>query len=493
MGEFDRPIMQKNAAKEKKKKILLVGIVICIITIIVLAVMIMLYQNEDARTFKLYVNNVQFPNITDGFYITTTENETYVRARDIAYLIGWQYQNGEYGTYTEDTNSGYIQNGYEVSSFVAGSNILKKYIEVTVKNTDPNGVFQTNSENGTLETFTLAAPVISQNGQIYFPLRCLPEICDATYTYSDPFRMYIFNQEYLIAVARQNAAAYGYTQISGIYENMRLLPYGRMVVKKGDNYGVVDLWRGGEYIGFKYTDMIFAQNVKEFFVKTYAAGEESIGIINIEGKQVVEPKKYSNIQILSDDLGLYLVEKGGEYGVLNREGEVIVHCEYDNIGIPEDIWETFEFTIEDNKYLIFDDTIIVEADKKYGLFDTNGEQTLQAAYLGFGYIAADDKDAVKNAEDVLTIEINDLKLSDGNGTTRNVRAIIVKQPVDGATKYGVYDAESKKLILPCIYDRIYSMTSRGNTEYYIEFRGQTAKFSDQLANNPTIFEKSENN
>ena len=88
--------------------------------------------------------------------------------------------------------------------------------------------------------------------------------------------------------------------------------------------------------------------LKSSLLKLYLA-EESVGIINLQGVQVVEPKKYSKIQVLSDELGLYLVQKNGKYGVLNRSGDIVVHCEYDSIGIPEKLLETFEFSIEDNK------------------------------------------------------------------------------------------------------------------------------------------------
>lgn len=491
MNEFDKMSARKNEAREKKKKMLLIGIAICVVLIIVLAIMIMYYQKVDSKTFKVFVDDQQV-QYSDGFCFTDENGETYVRAKDIANYVQWSYQNGEYGSYTEDLNSGYIQNEYEITSFVVGSNIIKKYIEVTAQpyqneygeTIDP---FVSNSPNGTLETLEMSAPIISQNEQVYFPLRCLPDICSCSVNYENPYRMYLYEQKYLISLAQTNAAAFGYQSISGIYENMRLLPYGLMCVSKGSLYGIVDLYGGSSIIGLKYTDMVFAQNVKEFFVKTFANNEESVGIIDMQGKQVVSPKNYNSIQILSDELGLYLVEKNGDYGVLNRAGKTIIHCEYKKIGIPDSILSTFDFKAEDNRYLLFNNTILVEKDGKYGIFNTEGTAIEAPAYVGVGYIASEDKDADKNAENVLTIELEDLELIDG--TKRNVKAIIIQQSVEGSIKYGVYDAESEKMILPCIYDRIYGITSRGDTEYYIELQDSKAKFSDQLAAYPQIFEK----
>ena len=130
--------------------------------------------------------------------------------------------------------------------------------------------------------------------------------------------MYIYDQNFLINLARTNASQFGFQSISGIYENMRALSYGMMVVSNGSLYGVVNLYNGADIIGLKYTDMIFSQNVKEFFVKTVVDGENSVGIIDNSGKLVVSPKNYNDIQVLSDELGLYLVDKNEDYGVLNR-------------------------------------------------------------------------------------------------------------------------------------------------------------------------------
>lgn len=491
MNEFDKVASKKNEAKERKKRVLLTGIVFCIILIIALAVLIIFYQNKDAHTFKLYINDQQV-SFTPNFYYTDEKGETYVRAKDIAKYINWSYQNGEYGTFTEDTTSGSILNQYEAASFVVGSPILKKYINVTAQPyTNEAGEeiqpFETNSENNTLETTTLPLSITSNEaGEIYFPLKSLSDICCCRVNFDNPYRMYIYTQEYLIQLAQTKAAELGYQNISGIYENMRLLPYGQMVVSNGSLYGVVNLYDGQNVIGLKYTDMVFAQVVKEFFVKTNSNGEESIGIINMTGSQVVPPKNYSNIQVLSDELGLYLVEKESEYGVLDRKGDVIVHCEYDQIGLPEDLLENFEFKIEDNKYMLLNNTIIVKDDEKYGLYNLEGDQTLPVSFVGLGYLVSEDENSVKNSQDVLTIELDELELADG--TTRDVKAIILQQEIDdGSIKYGVYDAESEKLVLPCVFDRIYSITSKGETEYYIEFQTQKAKFSDQLAQNPDAF------
>ena len=136
MNEFDNLNLKRNEAKERKKRVILTGIIICVVLIFLLAIMIIYYQKVDAHTFKLYIDDMQVGS-GEGFYTIEQNNETYVRARDIASYIQWTYQNGEYGAFTEDQNSGYIQNDYEVASFVAGSKTLKKYIQVNVDSKNP--------------------------------------------------------------------------------------------------------------------------------------------------------------------------------------------------------------------------------------------------------------------------------------------------------------------------------------------------------------------
>ena len=212
MEGFDKNIFLNNEKPSGKKKMVLIGIISCVVLILILAVLIMFYRQIDATTFKLYINDTQVSCSSD-FYITDDNGNTYVKARELAGLIGWSYQNGEFGTFTEDTNSGYMQNEYEVASFVADSTTLKKYIEVsetlseeeeaeeeaTDEEATPTIDILVNSENGTLESMELELPVISYNDQIYIPLSSIDDICNCSYS-DEPYRMYIYDMNYLIQV-----------------------------------------------------------------------------------------------------------------------------------------------------------------------------------------------------------------------------------------------------------------------------------------------------
>ena len=531
MEGFDKNIFINKEKPSGKKKMVLIGIISCVVLILILAILIMFYRQIDATTFKLYINDVR-ANCSDDFYLIDDNGNTYVKARELAELIGWSYQNGEYGTFTEDTSSGYMQNEYEVASFVADSTTLKKYIEVSEtlseeeeedteatsdeEETTPTIDIMVNSENGTLESMELELPVLSYNNQLYIPLSNIDDICNCSYS-NEPYRMYIYDLNYLIQVALQNAPSFGYSSISGTYENLRALSYGMLVaIDNSGRYGVINLTSGETLLGFKYSEMIFNQNVKEFFVK---APDDTVGIVADDGTVIISPKNYDNISVLSDTLGLYLIEQDLQYGVMNREGDTVVYPEYDSIGLSDEAVYVFDYNAEDNRYVLFDNTIIVEVGDEYGLYNLEGDNVLSVNFQGIGYISEIDETAYENSleessssgsasssvssdsetsttssegNSVLTIDIE----VDDDGTRGEVKGIIVEQTaLNGEPAYGVYDAIQERLIIPCGCTRIYSITRSGVTTYYLEYNGEQLEFEDYIINNDlyTVVDESTTN
>lgn len=534
MVGFDKNVFINDEKPSGKKKMVLIGIITCIVLIVILTILILFYKQIDATTFKLFIDGTQV-KCSDDFYIQDDAGNIYVKARELAGLIGWSYQNGEYGSFTEDTNSGYMQNEYEVASFVADSTKLKKYIEVaenddedTEDNKDSSEDSESEntmditvySENGTLESMNIDLPVISHNNQIYIPLSCINDICNCSYSYEE-YRMYIYDLNYLIQTGLQSAANFGYSSISGTYENLRALAYGMLVaIDNSGRYGVVNLNTGDTLLGFKYSDMVFNQNVKEFMVK---ASDNTVGIVSYDGTVIISPKNYDSISVLSDELGLYLIEQDLKYGVMNREGKTVVYPEYDSIGLSDEAVYVFDYRPEDNKYVLFDNTIVVESDGKYGFYNLDGDNVLSVNFQNVGYISDVDSLAFENSlegssssssnsssnsnssrsnssnsnttsnsstsstssasegNSVLTI---DLKIDLGDGTEGDVEGIVVEQTsLNGEPAYGVYDAIQEKLIIPCGCTRIYSITRSGVTTYYLEYNGQQIEFENYIRQN----------
>lgn len=498
MAEFGRSEFQKEAEKERKKKTLIIGMGVCIILIVFLAIMVIYYKALDNKTFKLFVDNVQV-NCSADFYITDQNGNGYIKAKEFATIIGWTYQNGEYGSFTEDVNSGYMQNEYEVTSFVKGSTTLKKYIQLSnsvatnQKNKDKNKedeeaiTFETVTKNGTLATSTLSLPIISSNNQLYIPVACVPDICVSTVSMIKN-KMQVYSPNYLITLAQTSAEQNGYTNLSGYYENIRAIAYGMYVVEKNGLYGVVNISNGEQVLGFKYSDIIFQQNVMEFFVKALDNDDnETVGVVNYKGESIISPKAYDEITVLSDSLGLYVVEKDNKFGVLNREGDVVVHTEYDSIGFSEEDITTYNISYDDNKYLLFDNTIIVKKDGLYGLYNLEGDNVLQAKFTGLGYDVNKDPNSLKDSENVLIIEAEDIEMADG--TTKSIKGVVIQETGINGVAYGLYDSMTEKILIPCSFEKIYSMTKNGKTTYYLkQINMQASDLVSSISVSPEIFE-----
>lgn len=450
---------------EKKKKIILISIVLCAILIVLLVILIIYIQYLDSLELKLIVDGEQKP-IKDGLFIS--DNGTnYVDIKAFSDILGYTYTKGEYEKYNEDDDSCYINNDFEVVAFTADSKSFTKYIEV--KEDSPalteEGVFgleiQVKSENGKFNTFDLEKPVKYINNKLYLPFDKLTDVYNVSVDTHEQNRIRISTLPKLFKKAMEAAGQMNYTTISGVYENMRAIPYGLVVVGKDNLYGVVDVSEKDpkEVLSIKYEDLEFIQNSQEFFM----TAESTVGLLDRNGKTIIKPMEYDEISVLDEVKQLYLVKKDSKYGVLNRNGDIVVHVDYDGIGLKK--VEDFGSNIEDvrNTNLLFDECIIVELDSKYGMFDIAGKELLKPNYETFGYTTAATD--TSGEESVLVIP-----------EETGIRGIVVCY--DGL--YGIYDVNVKNLIIPCACTRIYSKTMAGTTTYYMEFNGEQMELNNYL-------------
>lgn len=488
MDEFRR-MTPEEEQQYKKKKTLLTAIVVCgVLTILLLFIMLFL-ESKDSKTFKLFINDVQ-ASVSDSFIITV-DDEVYIAVEEFSSLIGYKYQKGSYGSFSQNANAAYIQNDYEVASFTIDSNELKKYIKVDSQ-LDPEVTGITVlSENGYCETTTLEAPVIQNNGITYIPLQCIDDICNASSTMNGNV-LNVYDLTYLIELARVKAPQYKCDLISGDYENLRALAYGVIVVIDNDSYGVVGLYDKNAFnIPAKYDKIVFNQNVKEFLVSQ----RNKVGILNLKGESVIDiDNNYEDISVLSDRLGLYLVSEDDKYGVLNRDGKEIVYAEYDSVGIDQETLEEFSIKTDDLIYIPYDTMIVAQDAGKYGIYDIEEGEKLSTNFNGIGctpinldrdYVedpnSTTQREKISDAEKVLLI---DIELEDGTG----IKGIVLKQfsSAIGEDRYGIYDSITGRLIIPCACTQIYSKTKNGRTKYYMEFNGEQLELVEYLEEHPEL-------
>ena len=78
----------------------------------------------------------------------------------------------------------------------------------------------------------------------------------------------------------KTVAEAGYNTISGVYENIRAIPYGLVVVGNDNLYGVIDLaQKGKEILSVKYENLEFIQNSQEFFM----SADSTVGLLDRNG------------------------------------------------------------------------------------------------------------------------------------------------------------------------------------------------------------------
>lgn len=460
LEESDKFVEQQRKT-EQKKKIVLVSIVLCAILVALLIILIIYIQYQDSLKLKMYVDGNQV-KITANM-LKQDGDTSYVNIKAFSEMLGYTYTKGEYKKYNENIDSCYIKNNLEVVAMTAESETLTKYIEVVegapeLTEEGPYGMqMQVESKNGESNTFVLSKTVKLIDDELYLPFDYLTDVYNILVDTSTPNRIRLYTLPTLFQSAKQKAVALEYTTISGVYENIRAIPYGLIVVGNNGIYGVIESGgQGKEILSVKYENLEFLQNSQEFFMRA----ENTVGLLDKTGATIIQPRDYDDIAILDEIEQLYLVEKDRKYGVVNRKGEIVLHVDYDAIGLKN--IKDFEEENVGDRNLLFDKCIVVELDDSYGLYDITGKELLKPVYEGFGCVSD-----VSGEDSVLMVP----KEVGVEGLVINFNGL-----------YAIYDIEKEEIVIPAVYSKIYSVTKAGETNYYAQFGDEQLNLKDVLKN-----------
>lgn len=519
--------MEKN---NKNKKNVLIVLVICAIIVVILFGVIGYIRQKDTEQLKMLVDGKEVA-MKSTLLLQAQDGSYYMNVKELAEKLGYSYQKGEYKNYTEDTESCYLRTPYEIISMNANSNIITKYI----LNENSSATLSTNSnqepevskdlvivdeqtkeqklnivvdsENETAEIFSVDHPIQYVNDELYVAFEEVAKIFSVQFNIShynsQLNRIRVNSIPQLVPSILQIAKQNGYAEVSNLYENLTALSDGMLVVGDGTKYGVISLKDGQEVISLKYDKIVYRQNTDEFFV----TAEDSVGIVDKAGNTIVKPTAYDSIANLDEVNKLYLVEKNGKYGVVNRNGDTIVYAEYDSIGLknPE------EFSNEQirNFNLLFETCIPVNYDGKVGIIDIEGNERLKCVYDSLGFVKKDLQDSEDDENDSRNSTTNTSNTTNMTNTTNEVTNTTRKNntvisndyesvltiPESLGIKgivvnlnglYGIFDAEVKRLIIPCACSKIYAKTKSGVTKYYLEYNEQELDLENYLKENNLI-------
>lgn len=344
---------------------------------------------------------------------------------------------GEYKISSEDTSKMYVEakNGTETTSFFLNSATISKIAPDSTEDYD---------------NIEITAPVIAVNDKLYINVDGFMHGFNSTITYNkETNAIAIQTLPYLVEYYKNNITRFGYDTFSEEFENQKAIIFGMLVASKESTkkVGVINTQTGNEIISPRYNKLKFMESSKEFIVTN---SSEKVGIVYGTGATKIDAL-YDEIKILDKKLGYYIVKSNSKYGVINSDGETVIHIEYDNIGA--DLTKFSSDKIK-NQYLLYDKVIPVCTNKKWRLFGINGKRITNDEYDDLGSINTSVKDKVVN--NVLTI-----------GDTE----VIVVEKENAEDKKKVYGGVSTKgeLIIPFMFDYIYSITSGGEVNYYLVY------------------------
>ncbi len=422
-------LVEKKDSQNKRAKIILLLILFTILAVIGIFILILSIQGKSL-TASINGNSVNYEPDT---FIFTENNVIYISIKDIAGLVGYETHNGEYKVNVEDTSKMYVEakDGTETTSFYLNSALIAKVA--------PNSTED-------YEYIEIDLPVIKMNNKWYISQNGFMQAFNSIFSYSDETNsITIQTLPYLTEYYKQNIKNFGYDIISEEFNNQKALIYGRIIAAKSSTgkYGVLSTRTGEEIISPRYNDIKFIESSREFIITN---ASDKVGIAYETGETKIKVN-YDEIKLIDSNLEYYLVKSNSKYGVINSEDELIVHIEYDSIGV--DVSEFLADNIK-NQYIFYNKLIPVCLNDKWGIFDVNGNKIAELEHDEVGCINSEITDRVVG--NVLTI---------------------VDSEVIVLSKDGIYGGVNTKgdMILPFMFDYIYSLTSGGETKYYLVYKG----------------------
>ena len=468
-------LMEDSKLKVNKPKghnnAIIIGITVAIIItlIIICAIMVVMKDIQPVdQTTKIYIDGRQSQIGSSVFLIEN--NKIYVSVKGIAGFVGYEAHSGEYKIEAEDINKVFVENKQETASIFLNSKIISKIEPDT---------------NGEYKNYTMSEPAREVNGDIYVIADGIQIACNIKVEYNVSNNTiniqtlpYTFEQ-YNTAV--QNL---GFVGVNDNFENQKALLYDRIVVENADGrYGVIDS-KGLEVIGTRYAYIQFDEYNKEF---TITNAYDKVGIDYIDGETKINVN-YDQIKSIDKQNGLYLVKSNEKYGVIDSDERIIIHIEYDDIGVDISPYITQNTnktdTSEENnqgnnkedknttkQYVIFNALIPVKQNDMWGFFDLKGNKLSDIKYTGIGCKAETVKENEKNN----TQSTNTTKITSNLLLIDEYELIVVEQN----KKYGLIDTNAKELFKPDA-DDMYSITNAGIKSYYMLYHGRIYDLEEDI-------------
>ena len=415
---------QQEPNNNRPMKIVIGLIIFCVLLILALVGVIYYLQSLQ---FNIYVDGA-VKNSLYNYFEFEPDGTVYVSITDVAEALGYEASVGEYKVFTEGKDKCHVKNEYESTSFFLNSNKAMKCRIDTDTQED-------------YEVYELENVVKQVGDKLYVSEDALELACNVKFSYNKAGKnIRIVTLKKLANDYKNSITNLGYEKLSDDFFNQKAMLYGLFVVENEKNQiGVIKISGGGSnlsktvVIGVRYNQVEFLENSQEFKVTSIDKNNVvKMGIKSIDGSEVI-PMAYDELKVIEKDLGLYLVQEGEKYGVIDKNGKRVIYSEYDKIGIDS---SDFPNNV-DNQYILLGKVIPVMQNNKWGLFNVEGKEISKPVYDSLGCIANVQDKIVNN---VIAIE--------------GLNAIVTEKD----DLYGLITVDGEKI--DPILTNIYSITSR---------------------------------
>lgn len=412
-------VPNKPDKSKKVRTIILVLIILLIIGIISIVATLMLLKEE-----KMVVTlDGKANNDLKSILLIDENNKIYIPIRDIATFLGYESYNGDYINRSEDINQCYVETDEEAATFKVGSNKVEKI------------------DNNTKQVtyFHIDEPVQMIDGKLYTTPDGIEKAYNVNFKFSaNNKKIVVETMKYLIEQYTNPLIEAGFSEVSTKFNDEKAILNNLVIVKDTKNqYGIFNIQDNNLTLETKYSEISYIPNTGDFLVKI----DDKIGIKTNTGKDKIKVQ-YDQIELINQDLKMYVVQKDKKYGVINQNEKVIIPINYEDIGI--DI-KNFPKNNLLNKYVLMDKLIPVKKEGLWGMYDIEGNQVLDCGFDKFGSTSS----KAKNAENILIIP--------------DYNAIVVNKK----DKYYLVDVNGKGLLNGTALEDVYMITELDKQNYYV--------------------------
>lgn len=365
---------KKRKEQEKKnvkmKKTILISIVVLVVLIIAI-ICVILYLMYDPNKITLKIDGKENAKILELLDIEKDEKGEmiiYAPIKQIAEYLGYKAYNGEYQVASEDINKCYIVNDYEVVEFEKDSKTIYK-LNLEANNTE-------------YEECELKNKVSMNQGneQLYIDDQGLQEVFNISIGYNKETRtINIYELDTIVNSYTKHMDTKVYEKVDESFNNKKAVLDNFLIVDGlNKKKGVLKIANGKatELLEAKYDDIKYIAYDSSFLI----TNNGKVGIIDSKGDTKVSPS-YETLTLIDKKNNLYLAGQNKLYGVIDGNGNIIIHIEYNKIGI--DIKQFSDSGIKTG-YILMDKLIPVMLENKWGFYDVKGSKISELKYTQIG-------------------------------------------------------------------------------------------------------------